>query len=91
MSTLVIEHFKASDLPQQWAHRLKVQPEQTVTVRIETEAAQHTPHRPEPFITEDPAFGMWRVREEMADVPAYLRHLRAPRYAPDSSSQGDDA
>lgn len=34
MSTLVIEHFKASELPQQWAQRLKVLPEQTVTVRI---------------------------------------------------------
>ena len=91
MSTLVIEHLKASDLPQQWVHRLKVQPEQTVTVRIKTEAAQPASHTPEPFITDDPAFGMWRDREEMADVPAYLRHLRTPRYATDGSSQGDDA
>jgi hypothetical protein len=42
MPNLVIEHFKASELPQQWAQRLKVRPEQTVTVRIETEATQTT-------------------------------------------------
>lgn len=86
MSTLVIEHFKASDLPQQWAQRLRVRPEQTVTVRIETEAAQ-AGSLPETFATDDPAFGMWRDREDMADVSAYVRQLRAPRYAPDNSHQ----
>ena len=90
MSTLVIEHFKASELPQQWAQRLKVLPEQTVTVRIETEATQTT-HAPETFVTDDPAFGIWRDREDMADVPAFVRQLRAARYAPDGSRQGEDA
>lgn len=82
MSTLVIEHFKASELPQQWAQRLKVLPEQTVTVRIETVATQ-TVHTPETFVTDDPAFGIWRDREDMADVPAFVRQLRATRYSPD--------
>jgi hypothetical protein len=36
MTSLVIQHLKASELPSQWAQRLKMQPEQTVTVRIET-------------------------------------------------------
>ena len=82
MSTLVIEHFKASELPQQWAQRLKVRPEQTVTVRIETETTQ-TAQAPEAFVTNDPAFGIWRDREDMADVPAFVRQLRATRYSPD--------
>lgn len=90
MSTLVIEHFKASELPQQWAQRLKVRPEQTVTVRIETEATQTAPP-PETFVTDDPAFGIWRDREDMADVPAFVRQLRAARYSPDGSRQGEDA
>jgi len=88
MSTLVIEHFKASELPQQWAQRLKARPEQTVTVRIETEATQ-TAQAPESFVTNDPAFGIWRDREDMADVPAYVRQLRAARYSPDGSRQGN--
>lgn len=87
MSTLVIEHFKVSDLPQQWAQRLQMRPEETVTVRIETEATQPTP-TPETFVTNDPAFGMWRDREDMADVSAFVRQLRASRYAPDGSRQG---
>lgn len=88
MSTLVIEHFKASELPQQWAQRLKVRPEQTVTVRIETEATQTT-RAPETFVTNDPAFGIWRDREDMADVPAFVRQLRAARYSPDGTRQGE--
>ena len=90
MSTLVIEHFKASELPQQWAQHLKVLPEQTVTVRIETEATQTT-QAPEAFVTNDPAFGIWRDREGMADVSACVRQLRAARYAPDGTRQGEDA
>jgi hypothetical protein len=89
MSTLVIEHFKASELPQQWAQRLKVRPEQTVTVRIETEATQ-TVQPPEAFVTDDPAFGIWRDREDMADVPAFVRRLRAARYSLDGTRQGED-
>ncbi len=87
MFILVIEHFKASELPQQWAQRLRVRPEQTVTVRIETETTQTT-RAPETFVTNDPAFGIWRDREDMADVPAFVRQLRAARYSPDGTRQG---
>jgi len=34
---------------------------------------------------DDPAFGIWRDREDMADVEAYLAKLRAPRYNRDGS------
>lgn len=53
------------------------------TVRIEEEAT--TPAPAEAFVTDDPAFGIWRDREDMADVAAYVRKLRAPRYNRDSS------
>ncbi len=85
MSTLVIEHLKASDLPQQWAQRLKTTPEQTVTVRIETEPEEVGACKTEAFVTDDPAFGIWRDREDTSDVEAYVRKLRAPRYNPDGS------
>ena len=83
MTTLVIEHLKASELPAQWAQRLKALPEQTVTVRIETEVAagENTTN----FVTDDPAFGIWQDRTDMADVDGYLRQLRAPRYNRDGS------
>lgn len=48
-----------------------------VTVRIEEEA-QTAPI--EEFKTDDPAFGIWRDHEDMADVAAYVRKLRQPRY-----------
>ena len=83
MTTLVIEHLKASELPEQWAQRLNALPEQTVTVRIETEvsASENTTN----FVTDDPAFGIWRDREDMTDVDAFVRRLRAPRYSRDGS------
>ena len=33
------------------------------------------------FVTDDPAFGIWRDREDMADMHAYMRKLRQPRYS----------
>ena len=53
-----------------------------VTVRIEEEA-QAAPA--EAFVTDDPAFGIWRDREDMADVAAYVRKIRQPRYNRDGS------
>jgi hypothetical protein len=31
-------------------------------------------------ITTDPAFGMWKDRADLKDVPAYLRQLRRGRF-----------
>ncbi len=83
MTRLVIEHLKINELPRQWAQRLKARPEQTVTVRIETEPETPASQAAETFVTDDPAFGIWRDREEMGDVQTYLRKLRAPRYTRD--------
>ena len=88
MTTLVIEHLKASELPSQWVAQLKAKPEQTVTVRIDTEPEPARAETTETFTTDDPAFGIWRDRDETADVDAYLRLLRAPRYRSDGSRNG---
>ena len=79
MTTLIIEHLKASELPAPWAQCLQAQPEQTVTVHIQTEPEQTPPQATATFVTDDPAFGIWRDRADMTDVQAYLRRLRAPR------------
>ena len=42
----------------------------------------------EAVVTDDPAFGIWRDREDMADVAAYVRKLRAPRYQRNGSRNG---
>jgi hypothetical protein len=94
MSILVIQHLKASELPDQWAQRLQAAPEQTVTVRIETEPVASTqPHKlvTEAFVTTDPAFGIWRDREDLTDINAYVQQLRAPRHRTDGSRQGEHA
>ena len=80
MTTLIIEHLKARELPHQWAEQLKTSPEQTVTVRVEIETEQAATEPTRAFVTDDPAFGMWRDHGDMVDVEAYLRKLRAPRY-----------
>ena len=33
----------------------------------------------------NPLFGMWRDREDLADVEGYIRRIRAPRFG-----SGDD-
>ncbi len=42
----------------------------------------------EPFATDDPAFGIWRDRADLEDVPAYVRQLRQGRYNRDGSRNG---
>ncbi len=43
------------------------------------------------FVTDDPAFGIWRDRDETADVEAFARRLRAPRYRRDGARTEDEA
>lgn len=77
MNPIVFEHVPVTDLPEKWRERLVEAGSTTVTVRIEEEA----PAAPaEAFATDDPAFGIWRDREDMADVAAYVRKIRQPRY-----------
>lgn len=84
MSILVIDHLKASELPSEWARRLQARPEQTVTVRIATEASASAEEATS-FTIDDPAFGIWQDDDETADVEAFARRLRAPRYHRDGS------
>jgi hypothetical protein len=41
----------------------------------------------EEFVTDDPLFGMWRDREDMADVSGYIRSIRASRFNDDGSTR----
>ena len=83
MNAIVIEHVPVAELPPAWRARLAGSAGMHMTVRIEEEAQVAAPA--EEFVTDDPAFGIWRDREDMADVGAYLRKLRAPRYNRDGS------
>lgn len=84
MTTLVIQHVKASELPIQWAQQLKALPDQTVTIRIETEVAG-TSEAATSFVTNDPAFGIWQDYEAAEDVADFARNLRTSRYNRDGS------
>jgi len=84
MNSIVIEHVPVTELPEAWRARLTESASATVTVRIEEEA-QKLPSTAGEFVTDDPAFGIWRDREDMSDVAAHLRKLRAPRYNRDGS------
>ncbi len=82
MNAVVIEHVPVAELPPAWRERLAKGAGALVTVRIEEEP-QAVPD--EHFATDDPAFGIWRDREDMADVAAYVRKIRQPRYNRDGS------
>ena len=78
MNAIVIEHVPVAELPLAWRAKLAKSTDAHVTVRIEEEAQTATPT--EEFATDDPAFDIWRDREDTANVAAYVRKLRAPRY-----------
>ena len=90
MSAVIIEHVNIADLPETWRAKLPAPQTARVTVRIESEEPSGAPNTAEitgaaEFVTNDPAFGIWRDHEATADVDAYLRKLRAPRYNRDGS------
>lgn len=76
MNTVVIEHVALNELPASWRARLPTASNMRVTVRIEEELESEPASA---AANDNPLFGMWRDREDMADVAAYARQLRAPR------------
>jgi hypothetical protein len=82
MSAVIFEHVPVSELPEKWRTHLAKTKDALVTVRIEDEI--RSAHA-EAFTTDDPAFGIWRDREDIADVAAYVRRIRQPRYNRDGS------
>jgi hypothetical protein len=82
MNAIVFEHVPVAELPEKWRAKLAQAGSATVTVRIEEEVQVEAA---EPFVTDDPAFGIWRDRDDLADVAAYMRRLRQPRYGRDGS------
>jgi hypothetical protein len=83
MNAVVFEHVPVDELPPAWREKLAKAAGALVTVRIEEEVQSAVPA--EAFVTDDPAFGIWRDREDMADVAAYVRKIREPRYKRDGS------
>ncbi len=57
----------------------------TITYRGKPRAlmtpVEQAKRRPTVPIEEDPAFGMWKDREDTRDAQAYVREMRRPRYA----------
>ena len=85
MNAVVFEHVPVAELPQAWRDKLSQAADARVTVRIEEETAGPAPSLAE--FADDPLFGMWRDREDMADVAGYIRRIRAPRFNNEDSVQ----
>jgi hypothetical protein len=88
MNAVVIEHVKIEELPQAWRAKFAQTANTRVTVRIEEEVQAAAPA--EEFVTDDLLFGMWRDREDMADVAGYVRSIRASRFSDDGTRRGQD-
>lgn len=77
MNTVVIEHVALNELPASWRARLLIAPNTRFTVRIEEEPESEPASTS--AATDNPLFGLWQDREDIADVTTYTRQLRAPR------------
>jgi hypothetical protein len=84
MNAVVIEHVRVSELPTEWQHKLGKR-EGEVTIRIEQSALTPEEQAAVTALEKNPMFGMWRDREDVADVPAYVRSIRASRFNDDGS------
>ena len=88
MSAIIIEHVNVNELPETWRAKLPAPVTERVTVWIKAEDSPAALDASE-FVTDDPAFGIWRDHDETADVEAYLGKLRAPRYKRDGTRNED--
>ena len=84
MNAVVFEHVRVNELPAAWQVQLSkgaLARLTQVTVRIEEEPVQQTTPQVHNVstVTANPLFGMWRDREDLSDVAAHVRGLRAPR------------
>lgn len=90
MNAIVIEHVRLDELPPDWRARLAVGLDAgdaaRVTVRIEAEVGSED--KGVEALGDDPLFGMWSDRADMADVPGYVRAIRAPRPTDDAPGLG---
>jgi hypothetical protein len=80
MNAIVFEHVNVDELPEKWRNKLAKSAETHVTVRIEYEVSGEAASSQSVPPSKDPAFGIWRDRQDMTDVEAHMRTLRAPRY-----------
>lgn len=83
MALIVIEHVKPEDLPPDWRARLPVSSNARLTVRIDEETESGV----QSDMGDSPLFGMWRDRDEIADVEHFARDLRSPRYLKNPESK----
>jgi hypothetical protein len=84
MNAIVIEHVPLAELPLAWREKLGSRPDVRVTVRIEAEDEAARAQGTVAF-SNDLLFGMWRDRDDMADVGRYVSDIRAPRFNKDGS------
>ncbi len=93
MNAVVIEHVRVSELPASWKDKFPgtiFANMKRVTVRIEEDVdADLADPIDVPEMTANPLFGMWRNRDDLADVAGYVRDLRRPRFSTDGTPHVD--
>lgn len=89
MNAIVIEHVPVAELPEAWRNQLAVVEGTRVTVRIEAETVETAAERAAAPEETDAAFGIWRDRDDVVDVSAYVRKIREPRYKHDGTRNED--
>ncbi len=87
MAILTIKHVSPDELPSAWRALLPEDMAVPVTIRIEAEAeplvqADMAASDANRRLTDNPLFGMWQDR---VDVALYARQIRAPRFGQDGS------
>ena len=87
MNAITFEHVPVTELPAAWRAKLAKSTDTHVTVRIEEEVRTVAPAAE--LVTDDSLFGMWRDREDMADVAGYVRSIRASRFNDDGAPRRD--
>lgn len=77
---LKLEHVAGNELPADWQRRMHVHPGERYTIIVLPETRAGTIPKSRLKRSQQPLIGLWKDREDMRDVAAYVRELRKPRY-----------
>ena len=81
MAIIEEKEFDSVEAGRRWLRELELQPSQNVAVKIIVSglARPSSKQKTRRKFSETALCGLWKDREELADVDSYVRNLRKPR------------
>ena len=76
----IFPHVRTDQLPKEWIREFHTRQGERFNVVVMSEIPEPNTPKPKARWADQAFFGMWKDREDIADVEGYIRNLRKPRH-----------